>query len=128
MRLIEEASRVAESETYLTHDSLDDFAGQVDDVFYVKRDFLFHSGQWRGKTVYPPIRVTHPSKVVIGHSDFPTTAIDIARLHMRGVTAQLYVSNLAVPFRYIRSFKACPLPLGLTNPTQEPSCTKFSET
>lgn len=119
MEVIAEVSRVADQSVYFIQDSLLSLARESDRVEYVKRDFLFRSGEWRGKVSLPPTRAHNFKKILIGHSDFSTTFFDIARLRLKGVSAEIYASNLSIPFRYLDFFRARPLPLGLTNPTKE---------
>lgn len=84
-----------------------------DEATYVKRDFLFSGGLWRGdeqrsipKTL---INGSPPRTIVVGHSDIPTRVSHQLLLGAIGVKR-----ILGINLRPIRNLSAA-LPLGLTN-------------
>ncbi len=84
-----------------------------DEATYVKRDFLFSGGLWRGDEQRSiPMTVldgSRPRTIVIGHSDIPTKVNHQLLLAAIGVKRILGI-NLR-PFRNL----SAALPLGLTN-------------
>ncbi len=84
-----------------------------DQVTYVKRDFLFSGGMWRGveQKSIPMSRLNgDPTRtIVVGHSDIPTKVKDQLFLAIMGVK-----QILGVNLHPIRNFSSS-LPLGLTN-------------
>jgi hypothetical protein len=81
---------------------------------YIKRDFLFRSGVWRGKEQKPLFRKSERSAfILLGHSDCPTTSFDQRIARCFGVE-YIFGSNLL----QVSGFSTA-LPLGLTNPTNE---------
>lgn len=84
------------------------------EIPYLKRDFLFRSGAWRGihqKSLYQLPKES--AFLLIGHSDQATTAFDQRIARMFG-KRYMMGSNLLE----VEGFSAV-LPLGLTNPTNE---------
>jgi hypothetical protein len=79
---------------------------------YIKRDFLYRRGEWRGDQIDSLIsrRSTYASRtVVIGHSDIRTSKIDALILKKFGVSKLYAVNN-----QKLKNFSE-PLPLGITN-------------
>lgn len=79
---------------------------------YLKRDFLFKSGTWRGARIQSIL--SHPSKyfdenLVIGHSDLMTNSRMIRILKLMGIS-HVYGQNT-----FPVSGQSTSLPLGLTN-------------
>lgn len=120
MQIIHEASvSIAEEQNYFYHEYLHESARLEITLDYIKRDFLFKAGVWRGEAALPPRRNPNRRWLAIGHSDFSTDITDIAHSRIRGVNGQMFVSNLNVPFRRSAMLEVFPLPLGLSNPTRE---------
>ena len=84
-----------------------------DEATYIKRDFLFSGGLWRGDEQRSiPMTVldgSRPRTIVIGHSDIPTKVNHQLLLAAIGVKRILGINLL--PFRNL----SAALPLGLTN-------------
>lgn len=79
---------------------------------YVKRDFLYRRGEWRGDQMSSLIsqHSTYVGKtVVIGHSDIRTSKIDALILKKLGVSRLYAVNN-----QKLKNFSDS-LPLGITN-------------
>lgn len=83
---------------------------------YWKRDFVYHSGRWRGRPVPPlkwmPHRISR-KVVILGHSDIATRLNDVAYLRNRGASAVCATNCESVRGNSLA------LPLGLTNFTRE---------
>jgi hypothetical protein len=79
---------------------------------YVKRDFLFRPGRWRGSIEVPPhYRLFNSGKIVItGHSDLATDQDDIRRFHALNRSKFILGTNMVSVHRISAS-----LPLGITN-------------
>ena len=85
---------------------------------YRKRDFLFRVGRWRGQDQFPLERNQSTKSIVgIGHSDLPFSVPAAIRLLARSNYLRVFATNLRLPFLPYSRFQ--PLPLGLSNPTQE---------
>jgi hypothetical protein len=85
-------------------------------VPYIKRDFLFRGGVWRGvpqRSIF--FRGRDVRLAIIGHGDRPTSLKTQRILKVLGVQA-LFGSNLYPIDGFSES-----IPLGLTNPTRETS-------
>jgi len=80
---------------------------------YLKRDFLYRAGCWRGKHYQSFVsRVWsqgHSGAVVMGHSDYSTTYRDVAALYLLGIRRVFATNAVSIP-----KVSWC-LPLGLTN-------------
>ena len=84
-----------------------------DHVLYVKRDFLYKGGRWRGNEVESGLRLANKLSarvLVVSHSDYQTSKIDAFRVKARTGVAHFFGTNL-VPMRGFSSS----LPLGLTS-------------
>ena len=83
---------------------------------YSKRDFLYHSGYWRGERVTSKyLQSRQPTKftLLIGHSDTATSFKNVFPFFLKG-----YKKIWAVNARASNSILN-PLPLGLTNQSNE---------
>lgn len=120
----EEASSALESihanNDFFDQESLLDFASRTSSIDYYKRDYLFHSGRWREKEVGPVAElVSQGQTLVIGHSDLPMRTTDVLRLRLLSKYKRIYASNLMGPLRGASGLGVNPIPLGLSNPTNE---------
>lgn len=105
---------------FFDQDSLLTFASRTSSIDYYKRDFLFYSGRWREKEVGPVAElVSQGQTLIIGHSDFPTRTTDLLRLRLLSKYQRIYASNLMGPLREASGLGVNPIPLGLSNPTNE---------
>ena len=105
---------------FFDQESLLNFASRTLSIDYYKRDFLFRAGRWREKAVGPVAQLDSPAHtLVIGHSDIPTRTTDVLRLRLLGNYKSIYASNLMGPLRNASGFGVNPIPLGLSNPTNE---------
>jgi hypothetical protein len=87
-------------------------ANMRDDFKYLKRDFLYRNGVWRGKEIRSLISdiESYNSKVlVLGHSDIPTSKIDAQFVKLLGIP-RLFAVNHQEVSNYSRA-----IPLGVTN-------------
>lgn len=117
-RVLTEAKAIAEDADYLF---LDRLLPQVDKnprTKYLKSDFLYRRGIWRGKVVGPVSR-NPGGTLLMGHSDRSVSCLDLVLLR----TLFGYKTVRAVNLRCTSSMAAAMggeiLPLGLTNPTNE---------
>jgi len=86
---------------------------------YRKRDFLFRSGFWRGEWTQPALKGKPEKLLVTGHSDRSLGLFTLVRLRfILGIQA-VWSSNLNVPFGLAKFLGTRPIPLGLSNPTNE---------
>jgi hypothetical protein len=79
---------------------------------FVKRDFIYRPGHWRGKLVLPPWSQPWQytlRNLVVGHSDIATSKSDIRKLKLLG-PRKIFGTNLWNYKNYAES-----IPLGLTN-------------
>lgn len=81
----------------------------IEGAVYVKRDFLFRSGTWRGADVARVFPGSIPHTLVVGHSDIPTTGAVARLLSLFGMKKLLGTNVVEL------SGVSTPLPLGLTN-------------
>lgn len=84
-----------------------------DGVLYVKRDFLFRPGEWRGVHIDSGVITAKKHNVrtiVVSHSDYLTSRIDLLRVKAISGVKRVMGTN-TIPFRNF-SFS---LPLGLTS-------------
>lgn len=82
-------------------------------VLYVKRDYLFRSGDWRGVHIDAGVttaKTKHIDTIVVSHSDFITNRIDVIRTKVTSGVSKIFGTN-TIPFRNF----AFSLPLGLTS-------------
>jgi len=86
---------------------------------YRKRDFIFRSGVWRGEWTQPALRRNPGSLLVTGHSDHSLGLLNLVRLRFMLGIQNVWSSNLSVPFGLAKRLSARPIPLGLSNPTNE---------
>lgn len=115
---VELRREIAWSEDFLFQDALLPTSSWDSSYSYVKRDFLFRPGVWRGKHTRPPAFGSE-SVIVVGHSDLPLTSSDVFKMARMGFQGDVYASNLNSGFGLNRGIRAFPLPLGLSNPTTE---------
>lgn len=119
MKLHEWSRHLAISHDYLFQDKFVQLAKNSTALDYLKRDFLFRSGTWRGTAI--PRLSSSPSRkiLLVGHSDYPTTASDLFRLRLGGESARIFAQNLTVHGPLQSALNVSYLPLGLTSPTEE---------
>ena len=86
---------------------------------YRKRDFLFRSGLWRGEWTQPVLRRNPGNVLVTGHSDHSLGLLSLVRLKFMLGIQNVWSSNLSVPFGLAKRLSTRPIPLGLSNPTNE---------
>ena len=115
-----ELSHLHDNGDYLHHEGLLEFSHTNTKVRYRKRDFLFSPGKWRGELVSPIVRREGAGKLlIVGHSDMGTTPRDVAKIRLIGGYKSVLAANLTSGFWQSRLLGGRPLPLGLTNPTNE---------
>ena len=104
-------SALMNDKDFISTDGYLDFALQNQDFHYSKRDFLFHSGVWRGEPQKALIRQHSGAfkAVIIGHSDHYLTSYQARLLSLRGVR-HIFATN-ATPLAGL----VTPIPQGLTN-------------
>lgn len=82
----------------------------LDGVVYSKRDYLFRSGRWRGRSVTPAVLAGRSNSVlVVGHGDWQTGPTQQLMLKIAGFRA-VRGMNVSVFGRF-----GAPFPIGLTN-------------
>jgi len=114
-----EARRIALDNDYLTHEMLLEESRPDVAVEYIKRDFVFRPGLWRGTSQEPVWRRRiKKGSLVIGHSDLRTTCRDVLMIKIL-TGARVYCANLSCPDWFLKLSQSHKLPLGLTNPTNE---------
>ena len=87
---------------------------------YVKRDFLFRPGTWRGNRAEPVgWWLGQSGNLLIGHSDIATTSADVLRIRLSTRYRKIFATNLASAPSFAGRLGAEILPLGLSNPTTE---------
>ena len=95
-------------------------ARHSENIEYTKRDFLYHAGVWRGAPKDSLVEIKHSPKVLVfGHSDYSLSCVDLARIAISIRPGHVYASNMDCPFSLAGLLKATPIPLGLSNPTDE---------
>lgn len=118
--LRDEARSIAESGDFFFQEALLARSSRVGSTRYVKRDFVFKGGLWRGEKQQPLITSDYRGDVVVGHSDLATRCLALLRMKLR-TRGRIFSSNLECR-RGIRAvLGAVRIPLGLTNPTSETS-------
>ena len=111
--------KISNSKDYLFQDRLLTAIENSRNFHYVKRDFLHKPGEWR-QNLYPRLLASRTRKILlVGHSDYSTTLMDLLRLRLRGERSQVFAQNLLVPTLVHEALRASYLPLGLTSPTNE---------
>ena len=118
--LLAEAKSIRADADYFQQDKLLADLRELAGISYVKRDFLFRSGTWRGRKVKPPNRESCRRALVIGHSDISLDFRDATRVWLEKRPTRVYATNFE-PSLLWRTRKWSPLPLGLTNFTDESS-------
>lgn len=105
-------TELALSGNLFTQDHIAAGVKTIEGALYVKRDFLFKYGDWRGKRQRPAFLQRNISLLAVGHSDYSISRrhISALRLAMGGRNLQVWASNLSSRLRRVRSF-----PIGLTN-------------
>jgi len=96
----------------ITGDKFFHFASISEGISYLKRDFLYKGGLWRGNHIAPLISRASEfrgSTLLIGHSDLPTKQIDMKILSFAGVSNVYAVNSRPL------SNRLASLPLGITN-------------
>lgn len=118
--LRDEARSIAESSDFFFQEALLARSIRVAHPRYVKRDFAFTGGLWRGEKQQPLVSSDYRGDVVVGHSDLATRCLALLRMKL-STRGRIFSSNLECP-RGIRAvLGAVRIPLGLTNPTSETS-------
>ena len=118
--LRDEARSIAESSDFFFHEALLTRSIALGNPRYVKRDFVFTKGVWRGQIQQPLVRSRFRGDVVVGHSDLVTRCVSILLMKLNS-GGRVYCSNLDCSRTIIGALGAARLPLGLTNPTTETS-------
>lgn len=116
--LLSEAKSIRADADYFQQDRLLTDLRELSGISYVKRDFLFRSGTWRGRKVKPPKPESCRRALVIGHSDISLDFGDAIRVWLEKRPTRVYATNFE-PSLLWRTRKWSPLPLGLTNFTDE---------
>lgn len=101
---------------FITTDKFLNFAINQPNISYVKRDFFFKSGQFRGEdfsSLFSRRRDLRGKIIITGHSDIPTLRKQLYILQNIGIKS-VFGTNT-----YPRETFSYSLPLGLTNNTNE---------
>lgn len=104
---------VLENEEIIEPDSYAALNASASRVLYVKRDFLYKSGEWRGNNIEAGIsnaKRNDIKTIVVSHSDFKTARSDLLRIKATTRIQHVFGTN-TVPFRQF----SYSLPLGLTS-------------
>lgn len=114
-------SDIHNSRDYFFQELLMEECQQLQTCDYVKTDFLTASGKWRGSEVqaYLDQKGRAARRVFVGHSDKEIGFRIALRFFLGGRKQHWSATNLSMPFWLARFFHLEPLPLGLTNPTNE---------
>jgi hypothetical protein len=111
----EQLDAIHRDEDYISSDKFRD-ASQTENFNFIKRDFLFRPGRYRGKIVFPvwanPIKYSN-APLVVGASDFSTGFREIVSLK-RFKVGPIFGTNTLNVEKISES-----IPIGLTNNTQE---------
>jgi hypothetical protein len=105
-----------ERDEFITTDKFLNLSMSNSQLLYLKRDFLFRSGEFRGeryKSLLSRISEAQGKCVIVGHSDIPTLKKHIVLLKRLGIKS-VFGTNSVTWKDFSRS-----LPLGLTNFTTE---------
>ena len=115
------AARIVSESDFFFQEQLVTILANHDEVRYSKPDFLFrgYPGLWRGNAIEALIDLPPVKHLILGHSDFAVTTLDLVKIRASRRCEKVWASNLASPFWLARVLGARPLPLGLTNPTDE---------
>lgn len=121
--LIEQAREIASQGDYFFEEALLKICAdpEIDarHAGYRKRDFLFRAGLWRGEWTQPAERGKPGRVLVTGHSDHSLGLLSLVRLRFVLGIQSVWSSNLNVPFELAKRLSTSPIPLGLSNPTNE---------
>lgn len=110
-----ELQNILETEDFITGEKIMNAIRNFSNAIYIKNDFILKDGIWRNVKISKPKRKDIAGKVVVvGHSDYPFTAIKYLKLIQLGAS-RIVATNLEIDFKKIQL-----LPLGLTNHTYEP--------
>jgi hypothetical protein len=115
-----EARSIAESGDFFFQEALLSRSSGLDNPRYIKRDFVFTSGLWRGHMQQPLVGSGYRGDVVVGHSDLVTRCVSLLLMKLNS-GGRVYCSNLDCSRSINAALGAVRLPLGLTNPTSETS-------
>lgn len=115
-----EARFIAESGDFFFQEALLSRSSRVGSPLYVKRDFVFTSGLWRGEKQQPLVPSDYRGDVVVGHSDLVTRSFALVRMKF-STGGRIFSSNLDGPRGIHLALGAVRIPLGLTNPTSDTS-------
>jgi len=117
----ESAKLIVLEDDFFWQDQLVKLAEDRESLLYSKRDFLYGSGVWRERPVRALTQRRQESidTVILGHSDFPLSCVDLFHLKRKIRPRRIFASNLSCGFKPATLFNARPIPLGLTNPTRE---------
>ena len=100
------------NQDFITSDKFLDLCNNHPNARYVKRDYIFRDGVWRGQFIKRSNnRNTRGFNIVVGHSDYSFSTNDFVRLKALGAKS-IYANNL-------NSIWGDFLPLGLCNNTNE---------
>lgn len=102
-----QSGELIQADKYLHH------ASTCTDCTYCKSDFIYRRGDWRGNPTQSLRQNTLTKNLVFGHSDKFIGKLDLFYSSMLG-----YKNIFGINTEYIRN-KAHPIPLGLTNSTNE---------
>jgi hypothetical protein len=117
LRAVEE---ISQSKDFFSEENLLEFCRKRPESFtYLKRDFLIRRGFWRGKVADSLLTASRTKFLITGHSDksFGFFSLILAKVFFKAAT--VWTSNLAISFPLARTFGILPIPLGLSNPTNE---------
>lgn len=117
--ILQSAYSISTEEDFFFQDKLTCIFDSEQNGRYLKRDFLFRSGEWRGEKVHPPDDYRKLKVLVVGHSDYGVSRLNLLQLYSRGFRGKLFASNFLAGGFLTGRIAGFPLPLGLTNPTSE---------
>lgn len=106
-----QAQKICEDSDFITTDGYATLARANPGIIYAKRDFVFRSGEWRGRRAKAVWRDggMRNKTLVVGHSDLDLSRVQAGLLRALGIK-RIRGINVAPLFDF-----AQPIPLGLTN-------------
>lgn len=113
MALFREIAKIVDSDEVITTDRYLDHTRVCGECTYLKSEFIYRGGKWRDELFGSLFRSPRTSNIVFGHSDKFVNSTDLLYTKLLGYKRAFGV-NTKPKLDY-----ASPLPLGLTNQTNE---------
>jgi hypothetical protein len=113
MALFRDIAKIVDSNEVITTDRYLDHTRECGECTYLKSEFIYRGGEWRGEDFGSLFSSERTSSIVFGHSDRFIGSTDLLYTKMLGYKKVFGVNTKPkINFSY-------PLPLGLTNQTNE---------